>query len=177
MFDLFRKSSKGVKVIDKVWLSQQAKWNACLQMVKIDPTVLLVAWFEETFYELEGDQGLVQNVIKAEHLNYDKAQGRMVVFAEHYPLASVEQDLYAKLQLKEVPVLSCLEEPLFMLFGGERTIELMKKLGVADDEIIGHAMVTKSIRRAQESIAEKSGTNYPATSAKEWLALNLKEKK
>ena len=51
---------------------------------------------------------------KAEHLSYDKAVGPMVVFAEHYPLASVEQDLYAKLQLKEVPVLSCLEEPLFI---------------------------------------------------------------
>ncbi len=177
MFDLFRKSSKGVNVIDKVWLSKQAKWNACIQMVKIDPTVLLVAWFEETFRELETVPGLTQNVIKAEQLGYDQAVGRMVVFAEHFLLASVEQDLYATLQLKEVPVLSCLEEPLFMLFGGERTIELMKKLGVADDEIIGHAMVTKSIRRAQESIAEKSGTNYPATSSKEWLTVNLKEKK
>ena len=176
MFDLFRKSSKGVKVIHKVWLSKQGKWNACVQMVSIDPSVLLVAWFEETLWEIEKNPGLTRNTIKAEHLSYDKVVGRMVVFAEHYPLASVELDLYAKLQLKEVPVLSCLEEPLFLLFGGERTTEIMKNMGLAEDEVIGHAMVTKAIRRAQDKIAEQSGTDYPAASAKEWLTLNLKEK-
>lgn len=176
MFDLFRKSSKGVKVIDKVWLSKQGKWNACVQMVSIDPLVLLVAWFEETLREIESNPDLRKNIIKAEHLSYDKVVGRMVVFAEHYPLASVEQDLYAKLQLKEVPVLSCLEDPLIMLFGGERTTEIMKNMGLTEDEVIGHSMVTKAIRRAQDKIAEKNGTDYPATSAKEWLALNLKEK-
>jgi len=89
MFDLFKKSSKGPKVIDKVWLSKKAKWNACVQMVKTDPSVLLVAWFEETFRDIESDPVLRQYVTKAEHLNYDKTVGRLVVFAEHYPLVSV----------------------------------------------------------------------------------------
>ena len=174
MFGLFKNSSKGVKVIDKVWISKQAKWNACVQMVKMDPSLLLVAWFEETFREIRDNPDLSQNVIKAENISYDKTVGRMVVFSEHYPLSSVEQDIFVKLQLKEAPVLSSLEEPIFMTFGGERTIEIMKKLGVGDQEIIGHPMVTKSIRRAQESIAKKTGTNYPATSSKEWFTLNLK---
>jgi hypothetical protein len=177
MFDLFRKSSKGPKVIDKVWLSKQGKLNACAQMVKIDPSVLLVAWFEETFREIESLPGLGQNVIKTEHVSYDRVVGRMVVFVEHYPLLSVEHDLYAKLQLKEVPVLSCLEDPLFMAFGGERTIEAMKNLGLSEDEVIGHSMVTRSIRNAQDKIAEKSSTDYPATSSKEWFKLNMKETK
>lgn len=177
MFNLFGKSSKGPKVIDKVWLSKQGKLNACAQMVKIDPSVLLVSWFEETFREMESQPGLAQNIIKAEQVSYDKAVGRMVVFAEHYPLTSVEQDLFSKLQLKEVPVLSSLEEPLFTAFGGERIIEAMKNLGLSEDEVIGHSMVTRSIRNAQEKIAESSGTDYPATSAKEWFTLNLKEKK
>src|SRR5688572_2960160 len=177
MFNLFGKSSKGPKVIDKIWLSKQGKWKACVQMVKIDPSVLLVAWFEETFLEIQSDPALAQNIIKAEHLSYDKVVGRMVVFAEHYPLPSVEQDLYNKLQLKEVPVLSCLEEPLFMAFGGERTIESMKNLGLSEDEVIGHSMVTRSIRNAQEKISESrrggTDTDYPAPSAKEWFSLNL----
>jgi hypothetical protein len=177
MFNLFGKSSKGPKVIDKVWLSKKGKWKACVQMVEIDPSVLLVAWFEETFREIENNPSLAQNIIKAEHLSYDKVVGRMVVFAEHYPLPSVEQDLYTKLQLEEVPVLSCLEEPLFMAFGGERIVEAMKNLGLNEDEVIGHSMVTRSISRAQEKIAAQSGTDYPATSAKEWFTLNLKEKK
>jgi hypothetical protein len=175
MFGLFNKSSVGIKVVDKVWLSKQAKWNACAQMVKVDPSVILIAWFEETFHEIESHPGLAQNVIKAENASYDKTQGRRVIFAEHYPLASAEQDLFSKLQLKDVPVLNSLDEPIFMLFGGENTIEVMKKLGVGDDEIIGHSMITKSIRRAQEKIEVKSGTNYSAKSSQEWLSLNLKK--
>jgi hypothetical protein len=175
MFDLFKKP-KGVKVIDKVWLSKQAKWNACLQMVKVDATVLLVTWFDETFRECE-DAGLDRNTVRAQNLSYDKTVGRMVVFAEHYPLASVEHDLFMKLQLKEVPVLSALDEPIFQHFAGEQIIDIMKKLGAGEDEIIAHSMVTKSIRRAQESLAETSGTDYPATSSNEWFTLNLNVKK
>jgi len=177
MFDLFKKSSKGVKILDKVWLSQRAKWNACEQMVKLDPSMLLVAWFEETFQEITNNPGLSRNAVKADNVSYDKTVGRMVVFAEHYPLASVEENVFVKLQLKEVPVLSSLEEPFFMQFGGQGTIDMIKKLTSNEDEIIGHSLVTKSIRRAQESIAAKSGTDYPATSSKEWFTLNLREKK
>ena len=101
----------------------------------------------------------------------------MVVFAEHFPLAAVGQDIFGRLQLKEAPVLSCLEEPFFMQFGGQSTIDMIKKPGSGEDEIIGHSFVTKSIRRAQDSIAGKSGTDYPAKSSKEWFTLNLKEKK
>lgn len=178
MFDLFKKSPKGVKVIDKVWLSNQAKWNACVQMIQVDPSILLVAWFEETFNEIEGNPGLAQNVVKAENLGYNETIGRMIVFAEHYPLSPVEQNVFAKLQLKEVPVLSSLEEPLFMLFGGgQNTIDVIRKLASGEDEIIGHSFVTKAIRNAQEKIGERSGTDYPAKSSKEWFTLNLNEKK
>ncbi len=177
MFDLFKKSSNGVKVIDKVWLSQQAKWNACVQMIKLDPSILLVAWFEETFQEVTNNPGLSQNVIRADNVSYDKTVGRMVVFAEHYPLASAEENIFVRLQLREVLVLSSLEEPFFMQFGGQATIDMIKKLTSNEDEIIGHSLVTKTITRAQESIAAKSGTDYPATSSKEWFSLNVKEKK
>ncbi len=76
-----------------------------------------------------------------------------------------------------MPVLSILEEPFFMQFGGQNTIDMIKGLTSDEDEIIGHSFVTKAIRRAQESIADRSGTDYPATSSKEWFTLNLKEKK
>lgn len=177
MFGLFKKSSKEIKVVDKVWLSKQAKWNACAQMVKLDPSVLLVCWFDETLHETENNPALAQNVIKAENVTYDKTVGKMVLFAEHFPLVSVEQEMFAKLQLTEVPVLNSLDETIFTLFGGENLIEVMKQLGVGDNEIIGHAMITKSIRRAQEQIEKESGTNYSARSAHEWLSLNLKHTK
>ncbi len=91
MFNLFKRSSNGAKVIDKVWLSQQAKWNACVQMVKLDPSILLVAWFEETFEEITRRPGLSQNLIRADNVSYDKTIGRMVIIAEHYRLPQLRK--------------------------------------------------------------------------------------
>ncbi|HEY5919254.1 MAG TPA: hypothetical protein VIU13_17670 [Chryseolinea sp.] len=39
-----------------------------------------------------------------------------------------------------------------MLFGGKGTIDVMKNLGLTEDEVIGHSMVTRSIRNAQDKI-------------------------
>jgi hypothetical protein len=173
MFGLFKKSSEGIDVIDKVWLSKQAKLKACVQMKQLSPHILLVAWFEETLGELRNQDGLSENTISAKDLTFDKAQNRMVVFAEHYPLASVEQTLFSVLRLSEVPVMSSLEDHLFFRFGGAETINAMKNLGVGEDEIIGHTMVTRSIRRAQEKIAKETHTDYAAPSCQEWFKLNM----
>lgn len=97
----------------------------------------------------------------------------MLVFAEHYPLVHVEQSLYQRLGLKEVPVLFSLDEPFFAKFGGEKTIELMQKLGLKEDEVVAHTMVSKSIRRAQEKIGEKVKVERSASSQEEWFSLNL----
>jgi hypothetical protein len=176
MFGLFKSKSPSVKVIDKVWMSQKAKWNACVQMMLINPGCLFVAWFEDTRSQLEhlsSTQNAKVEVVLARTMDPAKAQNRMVVFTEHYPLSNVEQELFLKLNLKEVPVLSSLEEPLFMKFSGNNIIEMMKNLGMKEDEVIGHAMVTKAIRRAQEAL-EKSGRDQQAASQQEWFSVNTK---
>jgi hypothetical protein len=175
MFNLFKKSDS-VKMIDKVWMSKQAKWKACLGMLALQPSSLFVAWFEETALELSGYLGLSshqKNPLLASEITTDSIQNRMIMFVEHYPLPSVEQELFRRLNLKEVPVLLSLDEPFFQKFGGDKTIQLMKKLGVKEDEVLGNAMIGRSIRNAQEKIAAKVRSEKKAQSQQEWMKLNV----
>jgi hypothetical protein len=100
----------------------------------------------------------------------------MTVFVEHHPLSKKELALFSALQLKEVPVLSSLDEPFFMWFGGERTIELMKKLGMNEDEVVGSGMITNAIRNVQQKIEKQVTVEREARGQQEWLTLNLPSK-
>ena len=173
MFGLFGSSGSKIKVVDKVWMSKDAKWRACVSMLQLNPACVFIAWFEETRNELAQILGKDECVQLAEKIDLANLNNKMIVFAEHYPLPQKEQTLFKSLHLKEAPVTSSLDEPLFMKFGGEKTIDLMKKLGMKEDEVIGHSMVTASIRRAQEKLAKKVKIEKLATSSKEWFAINV----
>jgi hypothetical protein len=173
MFGLFGGSDSKIKVIDKVWMSKSAKWRACTGMLQLNPACVFIAWFDETRNELVQLLGKEESVQLAENIDFAKLNEKMVVFAEHYPLPQKEQTLFKSLNLKEIPVLSSLDEPMFLKFSGEKTIDLMKKLGMKEDEVIGHSMVTTSIRRAQEKLGEKVKIEKLARSPQEWFALNF----
>lgn len=173
MFGLFKKADS-VKVVDRVWLSAPAKWNACAAMLKANPNCLFIAWFEDTATHLKNLLGSDAPVLLASEVNYGHTNGRLVMMVEHYPLAQTEQDFFRRLQLNEVPVLSALDEPLFMQFGGERTVELMKKLGMGEDEILGHDLISSSIRRAQQKISRSVKAEQKATSQEKWFVLNFR---
>ena len=78
------------------------------------------------------------------------------------------------MKLTEVPVLSSLDESFFFRFGGEKLLDIMKNMEMKEDEVIGNPMITKSIHRAQESIAKKVLTEQRANSQREWFTLNMK---
>lgn len=173
MFNLFGKSAPSINVIDKVWLNTDIKWKMISAMAQANPSCVFVAWFEETYSRLEQTLGSQDQILLAEKTESYIIQDKMVVFAEHYPLPKPEEKLFQVLNLQEVPVMSSLDEPLFMLFGGEKTVELLKKLGMKEDEPIGHSMVTKAIRNAQRKLEEKVVSERKAKSAQEWFALNV----
>lgn len=176
MFGFSKKSYGGIKVIDKVWLSQQAKFKACADMLSINPSCLFIAWFEQTANDLANSPGIPagqSNVLLVENISTPPSVNGMIVFVEHHPLASEEQKLFASLQLSEVPVLSSLDEPFFEKFGASGTVDLMRRLGMKEDEVLGHDMITKSIRNAQESLARKAKRNLKARSQREWIELNV----
>lgn len=171
MFSLFGKKDPYV-VIDKVWMSSTAKWNACRQMHATQPHCLFVAWFEETRKAVEA---LGLPVVMAPQLLERSHTEYLIIFAEHHPMKSYETSLFSKINLKEIPVVSALDEPLFKFFGGDRTIEVMKKLGMKEDEMVGHAMITSAIKNAQKKIEAGVRMERMAHSQEEWFALNLQK--
>lgn len=175
MFGLFRKDEPEVKIIDKVWMSAEAKIKACTAMAEANPNCVFVCWFQVTFDILKRSLR-ENNLILANQITSMSFPDKMLVFAEHHPLNRKESELFKSLNLKEAPVLSSLDEPLFMRFGGERTLELMRKLGMKENEVLGSSLITKSIRNAQEKIEKQVVVEREAHSQQEWLTLNLPPK-
>lgn len=144
-------------------------------MLLANNACLFVVWFEETFHQFQTALGLPEhspNLALAQDLTKTMVVNRLLIFCEHYPLRKAEQHLFLQLNLQEAVVISSLDEPLFEKFGGEKLTELMKRMGMKENEEIAHSMITKSIQRAQEKIADKIATDRKAISQQEWFALN-----
>lgn len=171
MFGLFGKKKKGLIVHDKIWATDKAKFTTCLASGKSDPKVLFVAWFEETRNNLQAyfrENNFDSEVYLADRLGLMQ-QDRNFIFVEHHPLQTEEQRVAAHFGKEEITVFSSLAEPIFQLFGSDRIVDMMKKMGMKEDEMIEHQMISNSIIRAQEKIASESSLNISAKSQGEWL--------
>jgi hypothetical protein len=175
MFNLFKPKTPSVKVNGKVWMDAKAKLEACRQMLGANDKCLFVVWFEESFHQFQSALSLPENsthLMLAQNVTRSTITNRMLIFVEHYPLRKIEQHFFLQLNLPEAVVLSSLDEPFFEKFGGEKLTEVMKRMGMKEDEMIDSTMVTKSIQRAQEKIEETVSTDRKATSQREWFLLN-----
>ena len=103
--------------------------------------------------------------------------GKSLVLGERHPLNSHENDIVGKLESAfiSLPVTAyCALDDAFMLrFGGERMSELMKSMGIKENELIEHAIIEKSIEKAQEKFTNKTLTDSKTNSPEEWLRNNL----
>lgn len=172
---LFKSNETEVKIIDKVWMTAEAKFKACEAMAAANPVCVFVCWFPETLSVLKSFLN-ERNLLLASQALSMPVQDKMIVFAEHHPLMRKEVELFKLLNLKEAPILSSLDEPLFMRFGGEKTLSMMKKLGMKEDEVIGSCLITKAIHNAQQKIEKQVTVEREAKSQQEWFNLNLPAK-
>lgn len=175
MFGLFKTKEPSAKVNDKIFTNLLAKQEVCKQLLRANSACLFVTWFEESFHQFQAALNLPANsphLILGQDLTKATSANRLLIFVEHYPLRKKEQHLFLQLNLQEAVVLSSLDEPFFEKFGGGRLTGLMKRMGLKDNEEISHPMVTKSIQRAQEKIAESISTDRKALSQHEWFLFN-----
>jgi hypothetical protein len=172
MFGLFKKKNPGVKVSDIIWISENARWQACIRTYQRHPDTVFLAWFEdsrnklEQFFRTNNITDAQVKLIGFEGLDYGK---QIPIFIEHFPLRQEEQNKFTALGLEEVTVYSALDEPLFQYFTGGKILSLVEKLGVREDEAIEHDMIVTSIRRAQDKIAEKVLVSGNARSQQDWF--------
>ncbi|MES1197872.1 MAG: hypothetical protein ABUL41_01185 [Chitinophagaceae bacterium] len=179
MFGLFKKKGEGVKVNDKVWITQEAKWKGCIEVFKSDPETVFISWFDESLSQLEEifkkENLPAPNTSTARQAGSHLLQNRNVVFIEHYPMRSKEEALFKELNISELEIFSALDEPLFKQFGSDKIIVLVKQLGLKETESIQHSMINNAIKRAQEKIEAKISFDAGASSQSEWLSKNFKE--
>lgn len=160
-----------------VYMTSEGKKMALLKLAKEDEKPVFIAWFPETAKRMGdyfNENGVDKNrIIEAEKFTDAKLAGHKPVFLEHYPIPEKEKNLVASWSLMNIPVYSAMDEPLFKHLGAEKMIPMMKMLGMKETEAIQHSMVSKSIIKGQESIAEKAGMDLPAHSQEEWMNKNL----
>lgn len=181
LFNLFgKKEDDGGNHVftDRAYVSTAAKMQACADLARNEPNHLFICWFADTatkFKQFFMQQGLDESlVIEARQLHVSKLLDKIPVFAEHYPLHQKEVDLIKNWQTEKITVYSALDEPLFKYFGSDKIIPIMKMLGMKEEEVIEHNMVTKSIMNGQEKIARQVTLEQSATSQQEWMRKNIK---
>jgi len=181
LFNLFGKKddpSENPVFTDRAFITSTAKMNACAGLARKDPAHLFICWFPDTavkFREFFRQQGLEESCItETHHVHISKLIDRIPVFVEHYPLHSKEIELIKNWDKKNILVFSSLDEPLFRHFGSDKMIPVIKMLGMKEDEAIEHSMVSKSILKGQEKIAEQVSLEQSANSQDEWMKKNIK---
>lgn len=176
MFNFFKKKGAEIKVIDKVVIDETAKFKAMLDLWNTNNNTIFIFWFDESLdkaavYFSNQTTAPITLLIAREAVTPQRT-GRIPVFGEHFPLRKKEETLYSKLNMETVQVFSSLREPLFQQFGADKIIQLMQQLGMKEDEIIEHAMISKAIKRAQEKIENKVTTDLTARSQQDWIDKN-----
>lgn len=163
---------------DKAYMTTEAKMSACAALAKADESIIFIAWFSDTakqFKKYFSANGLNENrVTEAKYLTAFQLQTYTPVFTEHYPMHNKEEDLVANWKIKNIMVYSAMDEPLFRHFGSEKLIPMMKMMGMKENEVIEHSMVSKSIINGQKKIEEKVSVEQSAASQAEWMERNLK---
>jgi hypothetical protein len=75
----------------------------------------------------------------------------------------------------EIAVHVALDDELMKVFAGQWVTDMLKRLGMKDDEMIDSPMVTRRIRKAQDQIRAKLATEeVPADSPLEWIQRNAR---
>lgn len=181
LFNLFGKKDDAADnhiFTDKAYVSSVAKMNACAALAKADAAAVFICWFPDTarkFRDLFRQQGLDENrVWETTHVHTSKLADKNPVFVEHYPLHRKETDLVKNWNKEKIIVFSALDEPLFKHFGSDKVIPMIKLLGMKEDEAIEHNLVSKSIMKGQEKIAELVSMEQTAGSQAEWMQKNIK---
>ena len=177
MFNLFKKKEGSIKVIDKIWMSQKAKWNGIIDLWKKDREMIIIAWFDATLRQLETlfakETTSPASLFSARTVHSSQIAGKKIIFAEHHPMRKKEQDTFIQWNLNEVIVHSALDEPFFKHFGSDKIVGMMKQLGMNDQSMIEHKMISSAIQNAQEKIEQKVTTEQSAASQQEWIEKNL----
>ncbi len=184
LFGTLRRPTPDGAEPDRVWWSRDVCNRAILRDVQaaraVGARVLVLAHFEETLADLSRDGSgtfgsdeplmLVQDAVARAG---DAAEYHLVLVSERHPLRSEDDRVTAWVGTAGIPKVAfylALDDALLRMFGGDKTRELLKRLGMKEEEAIEHPFIDRSLRNAQDKVAKKAaGRSTQARSAGEWL--------
>lgn len=128
-----------------------------------------------------GNQVLITQARQLPSWSVEEGSARPLLAAEllvcnHHPLIGADERILRcaqALQVLKVTFLTSLDHPLLQHFSGRKIQDLLRMLGMRENEAIEHPHVDRQVSRAQERIARQVRNPLPAESAEEWFALNL----
>lgn len=198
LFDLLFGTNQGLKVSpDKIWLTTEAKFRGVAaearELAGGDcAAVLLVAHFSDVAELLQGIAEMiaaeaavpVQAVLAdrlttdlAGSLRLDEAARLELIVAESHPMLSRDEALQnfvrsLRCQARMMYHLS-LDDPTLKQFAGDWVREMLRNLGMGEDEAIESRGVMRRIRSAQRKIETSIVNPQPADTAERWMEINL----
>ncbi len=185
---------------DMVWLTDEAKYNGVRQDLlsksnSRSVAILLIAHFPNVQAELEtmleSYEGEVPALVVraadlspsiAANFNVDENTVIDLIVVERHPLVSEDERVLAGFA-DDLPC-RCrvtyhvsLDDGLMQLFAGTGVREMLRKLGMQEDERIESRLVQRRIKQAQKKLTSLATGNRPAETAQEWLELNIPPKR
>lgn len=125
------------------------------------------------------------NVIKANTLLSEIFTDRLVqsnheiivLFAEHYPLFEKENSIISSMGMLGKKCSYCFylafDEPVLQKFGAEKILALLSQLGIKEDEVISHPLISKAVVNIQKKIESEITNELSASSMEEWFERNI----
>lgn len=180
---------------DIIWLNNSAKLNGIRKDVVAQGSsgavgLLLVAHFPDVvdqLYRIAAENGthIPIKVSLAKDLSTDlvaewsvnESVTVAIIVGERHPLPKHDDEVlqFAEslpVQVRLIRHVS-LEDPLMKAFAGEWVENLLRRMGMAEDEAIESQMVSRRIKAAQQKIEKEAFGDSDAGSAAEWLDANV----
>lgn len=192
------KKRTNVEVVpDHIWMTTEAKFSGLINEAaersrSETAAILLVAHFPDVRQRLEkiANQQAWDlpcmavpannlNTTLAASLRVDESAVIDIIVGERHPLPSADDRLEEFAD--ELPC-RCrishhvsLEDGVIRVFAGDWIKNILKQLGMKEDEAIESQMVSRRIRQAQQKIEGRTFGSLEAESASEWLEKNCPE--
>jgi hypothetical protein len=189
------KKRTNVEVVpDHIWMTTDAKFTGLAKEAEERSrsqtvAILLVAHFPDVLARLEDIAGrkawnMPCKAVPASNLNSDLGSSLRldesaiidIIVGERHPLPSMDDRLEEFAD--ELPC-RCrfshhvsLEDAVMKVFAGDWVKNVLKQLGMTEDEAIESQTVSRRIRQAQQTIEGRAFGSLNAESAAEWLEKN-----
>lgn len=205
---LFGKKNKAEKLDDKIWVTTDKKYASIIadanEYLAKEDIVFIVYHFTGTGEAIAGkletgghDFAKIHDpgAYSRKKINLAQARGFqsgsyaskltipnirvIILFAEHYPLYSIEKSITDAIGQTGTGVLygfyTSFEEPILQRFGAENIKSMLQKLGMDENEALSHSLVTRSIENVQKKIEKKVAAEMKANSMNDWFNKNFQE--